>query len=261
MDAPVGAMHEDQLLGTGLTPYENYVPGEKDSYGRIIKTVLGRHRLFCVYITQEDAVGWHYTQLPEHLRPAIANFQFLNGIASSTLKKKQRPQVALLLGTALYAALLSQPDEDAVRHFESARNFIYSKGTQLSRLAYVLLSLLFAIIITGLAFVVYKYSPASEGFRVGLLVGISGGVIGAVISIIQRSRNLRIDPLDSAIVLALHGLTRVALGAIFGMLLVVASKADIALCHFSENPWGLFGLSAAAGFTERWIPELLEHIK
>jgi hypothetical protein len=254
-------MQDDQPDGTGLTPYEDYVHGKEVSPGNVIKMVLGKHRRFCVYITEKDAVGWDYVQLPEYLRKAIANFQFLNGIASSTLKKKQRSKVALLLGTGLYAALLSPVDEDPLQCFEAARNFIYSKSTELSRLAYVLLSLSFAVVITGLTFVVYRYSAASEGLRIGILVGISGGLIGAVISIIQRSRDLKIDPLDSAMLLGLHGLTRVLLGAIFGVLLVVASKADIALCHFSENPWGLFGLAAAAGFTERWVPELLEHTK
>lgn len=248
---------QGQNSQSNATPYEEYVSGAKDPYGKVIKYVIGRHRQFVVYITEEDAVAWNYDRLPEHLRPAIAHFQHLIGIARSTLGRKQLHKVAVLLGPALYAALLSGESEGFTRHFEGARSFIYSKATQTARLAYVLLSMLFGGIIVGIALLLCRYAGASENFRQALLVGITGGVTGSVVSIIQRARNLEIDPLDSAILVGFHGLSRVGLGAIFGILLVVASKANIALGHFAGDLWALFGLSAGAGFTERWIPELL----
>ena len=241
----------------GATPYDGVTAGKKDADGRIIKKVIGRHRRFIVYITEENYVGWIYDQLPERLRPAITELQQLNGIANSRLGSKSRPQVAALLGPALYAALLSPEAENPGDHFQPARTFIYSKCTRIARLSYELFSLLFGCIVIGAAFYFYKYLGASLDFRTALLVGTAGGTLGSIVSIFQRARNLKIDPFDSGIILGLHGLTRVALGAIFGMLLVVASKANIALGHFSADPWALFGLSAGAGFTERWIPELL----
>jgi hypothetical protein len=241
----------------GATPYDNFTAGKKDSDGRAIKTVIGRHRQFIVYITEENYVAWNYDQLPARLRPAITELQQLNGIAKSNLGSKSRPQVAALLGAALYAALLSPEGENPLSHFQSARNFIYSKCTRIARLSYELFSLFFGCIVIAIAFYLYKYLGTSLDFRTALLVGTAGGAIGSIVSIFQRGRNLKIDPFDSWIILGLQGLTRVALGAIFGMLLVVASKANIALGHFSAEPWALFGLSVGAGFTERWIPELL----
>jgi hypothetical protein len=88
-------------------------------------------------------------------------------------------------------------------------------------------------------------------------VGVAGGVAGSSVSIVQRARSLESDPLDSAVLLGLHGLTRVILGGIFGALLVAAIKANIILGHFSDSGWATFGLAAGAGFTERWVPELL----
>src|ERR1051325_2618880 len=156
----------------GATPYEKYTSGQKDPYGRIIKTVIGRHREFVVYITAENAVGWHYDQLPERLRPALSEFQLLTGIANSTLGRKQIPKVAALLGPALYAALLSSEGENAVQHFEGARTYIYSKSTQVSRLSYVLFSLLFGCLIVGITLFFSRYIAASESLRAALPVGI-----------------------------------------------------------------------------------------
>jgi len=250
----VGGEEHDQ---PGKTPYDRFVPGAKDPAGRTIETVIGRHRKLVVWITSENVVGWLYDELPERLRPAVVQFQRLNGIAKSRLGKKQRPIVAGLLGPALYAALLSSDAEDPSLHFEEARCIIYSKCTQVSRLAYVLLSLLFGVVVVAAALSSYVYLPTSESLRTALFVGITGGIIGSVISIIQRARTLKIDPFDSAIVLAFHGLSRVVLGAVFGVLLVAASKSNIALGHFADNLWALFGLAAVAGLTERWVPELL----
>jgi hypothetical protein len=137
------------------TPYEAYLTGGKDTYGKTIKTVIGRHRHMVVYITDDDAVAWNYQGLPERLRPIVVRFQQLNGLARSTLGKKQLAKVASLLGPALYAGLLSGENEDGIHHFDVPKTFIYAKATQLSRLLYVLLSLLFGtvVIIATLIFV------------------------------------------------------------------------------------------------------------
>ena len=50
----------------------------------------------------------------------------------------------------------------------------------------------------------------------------------------------------------------VVLGAVFGVVLVVLSKADLAFGSFASNTWALFGLSVAAGLSERLVPDLLE---
>src|SRR5271154_154787 len=139
--------HANEQSKVGATPYESYVPGAKDSFGRVIKSVIGRHRQLVVYITDENAVGWNYDSLPAYLRPVIAEFQQLNGLARSTLGGKQFSRVALLMGPALYAGLLSKEGEDLSKHFEGSRTFICAKATQISRLLYVLLSTLFACIV------------------------------------------------------------------------------------------------------------------
>jgi hypothetical protein len=89
-------------------------------------------------------------------------------------------------------------------------------------------------------------------------VGLSGGVLGAAISIIQRGWKLPVDPFDSIIYIASQGLVRIILGAMFGTILIVMSRADIAFCSASHNEWELFGLAIAAGISERFVPDLLQ---
>jgi hypothetical protein len=57
---------------------------------------------------------------------------------------------------------------------------------------------------------------------------------------------------------AAQGLVRIVLGAIFGAVLVVLSKGNVAFGTVSDNLLALCGLSIAAGLSERLIPDLLE---
>jgi hypothetical protein len=238
---------------------EDYAPGAKDEYGLTIKTVVGKHRHLVVYITDKDSVGWRYHQLPEWLRPAVAEFQKLTGLARSCLGKKHIQRGTVLLAQALYAALLSTQGDDVLGHFLQARTFIYEKSTQATRLLYTVLTVACGIIIISLAFLIYDYWPYHEDLRPAFSVAVAGGVIGALVSVMQRLKDLPIDPLDSRFVLALNGIIRLGLGACFGFLFVVAVKANIVLGHFANDNWALLGLAAGAGFTERWVPELLGH--
>jgi hypothetical protein len=89
-------------------------------------------------------------------------------------------------------------------------------------------------------------------------IGVSDGVVGAAISIIQRGWQLPFDPFDSVFYAVSQGFVRVVLGAVFGVVLVVLRKADLALGSFANNLWTPFGLSVAAGLSERLVPDLLE---
>jgi hypothetical protein len=243
----------------GPPKIEDYVPGAKDEYGLTIKSVIGKHRHLVVYITDNDRAGWRYHELPEWLRPAVAEFQRLTGLARSSLGKKNAKRAALLLAQSLYAAFLSTQGSNLQSHFLESSTFIREKATQATRLLYTFLTVVCGIIAVSLAFTVYEYWPNHEDLRRALAVAVAGGVIGALVSVMQRLRDLDIDPLDSRLVLVLNGVIRLGLGACFGFLFVVAVKANIVLGHFAHEPWALLGLAAGAGFTERWVPELLGH--
>jgi hypothetical protein len=43
----------------GTRPYDDYNPGAKDPFGRTIRTVIGRHRQFIVYVTTDPVIGWN----------------------------------------------------------------------------------------------------------------------------------------------------------------------------------------------------------
>jgi hypothetical protein len=256
-------IEETPLAGVGMsetpagaTPYDAYLPGAKDPFGRTIKAVVGRHRLFIVYVTDQNEVGWCYDQMPDRLRPAVQEFQSLVGLARACLTQKLRVSASDLLAVALYGALLCPEGDDPKSHFAKVRAFIRRRSVERARLHYVMYSLVLALAIGALALVVFRKSALGESAVIAL--GVSGGVTGAAVSIIQRGWKLQVDPFDSVWRVAAQGFVRVCLGGMFGSILVVLSLADLAFGSFANNHWAMFGLSTAAGLSERLVPDLLE---
>jgi hypothetical protein len=238
----------------GATQYDAYVEGAKDPWGRTIKTVVGRHRTFVVYTDADNDVHWNYDHLPERLRPAVSEFQALTALASSCLTKKQLLVSCPILASALYGAFLTQEGKDPTESFTTSRDYIRRKSADRVRLFYVLLSMIFACCFLIAALLLR--TRVQDGAK-AIIVGASGGVIGASISITQRGWKLPVDPVDSVVHVACQGLVRVVLGGVFGTILVGLSKANLAFGSAANDLWALFGLSVAAGISERLVPDLL----
>jgi hypothetical protein len=186
MEAPVGS-----------TPFDkDYEEGLPDHAGRMIKTIVGRHRHMVVYITADYEAHWKYNQLPEKLRPAVTEFQFLNGLAKSCLPIRNKKLIAELLARALYGALLTPEGENPKERFTTARKYIETKSTERARLHYVLYSLLVATTLGALILSLLR-TTGSEVLKF-VSIGIGGGITGAAISIVQRGWKLPVDPLDSS---------------------------------------------------------------
>ena len=92
---------------------------------------------------------------------------------------------------------------------------------------------------------------------IGAVAQFERSLIGAAISITQRGWKLPVDPADSVVHVACQGLVRVVIGAVFGAILVGLSKANLAFGGAANDLWALFGLSVAAGISERLVPDLL----
>jgi hypothetical protein len=87
------------------------------------------------------------------------------------------------------------------------------------------------------------------------------GTVGAMISVLLRSRQIEVDPYASLAYTALQAIARVLLGFIFGAVAVIAVKANAILGFAESNTYLLLAFSLAAGFSERLIPEILTSLE
>ena len=86
---------------------------------------------------------------------------------------------------------------------------------------------------------------------------IMGGALGAFLSVLLRLRTLEI-PLYSGIRRqALHAITRTLFGATAGFVFAALHKGELILSAIEENPYAIFGFSIVAGFSERFLPNIM----
>ena len=94
-----------------------------------------------------------------------------------------------------------------------------------------------------------------------ILVCTSFGSLGALLSVLQRFQSIYIPKYSSWRYIGLRSLTRILLGAIFGGLFIVMQKAGIILNLISSNVFLLYLFSFLSGFSERFIPDLIDKMQ
>ncbi|GAB2197725.1 hypothetical protein [Sessilibacter sp. MAH4] len=141
--------------------------------------------------------------------------------------------------------------------FNKSRSYIEKQIQESARVRYLIISMASALvicIITILAY--YNISNISEMVRQMLLCSIAG-ITGAVVSILQRNEEIRPEPFSSNLLFVFQGITRILLGVIFGSMVAICAKANIALGLASDNIYAIFVIAFLAGINERFIPDLI----
>lgn len=236
-----------------------------------IKSTLSEGDDFEIYITKDDKVYFWHKQ-PQKFTLAIVQFQTLRDLADSLLPKSYRKNVSNMLATALRSAFRSNPEEDWLTHFQNVKDFITNMSLVHARSKYLISSFLigFVIIITMvfLHLSTNLYLPklfttlpseVVNDLRNIILGGI-GGAVGAIISILQRSWNIELDPKIPTRSLAFQAGTRIVLGLLFGGIIVIAAKSNLALGFIDKNIYSMLIFAIISGFSERFVPDLMEKI-
>jgi hypothetical protein len=225
-----------------------------------INCVYGVGTDWAVYTNNHDELVYEYPNLPTQLAPAITEFNRLSNISRLKLKQDDQKAIQRVLGIDLATSFSAGEQFNPHTHFLSSRDFINSKVEEKLRVKYLIGSVAYAVILFILAGLVTHalWQRGYRGWPVAL--GAVGGVLGVTISVMQRGGNLAVNPFVPSWQIVVIGLTRILLGMIFGSVLVVAVNANISMGMIKDNMWSLFIFTIVAGFSERFIPDVLESI-
>lgn len=178
----------------------------------------------------------------------------LSSIAKHSLNEKQREKANRLIANDIPKFF----ENPTPKSFLSSKSFVDQATIDNAKINYIQMSLLFSVIFSvGLLSFYYFYSGTSLNLK-DIALGSFAGVVGALVSILQRSNSLKPEPFSSVGLFAFEGVTRSILGVIFGALVVIATKANIALGLAGDSTFAIFILAFMAGINERFVPDLLE---
>ncbi|HEY0429005.1 MAG TPA: hypothetical protein VGC76_14585 [Pyrinomonadaceae bacterium] len=230
-----------------------------------IAITLGKSPTAIVYTTKDNQLRWRYFgnkgNLPNRLINAVSEFDTIMTKIGVSVPKSYKKEAYYQLGKSLFAALNCPGTTKHVSYFRDVKLFVAAKSKERGRFVYVAASMASILILALL--ISFSYFETNNIHADAALIELGGlfGAIGACISVLQRNNSLKIDPFVGIGYISFQGIARIFLGFIFGCIFVIASKANFILGVVGNTVYPLFILSIVAGFSERFIPELLSRFE
>lgn len=230
-------------------PVRDFIEKHRHDVGSTIATGPG----FAVYRMKSGKLSWHHQKLPDALAPAIEEFERLNSLVNTVMPKAHTRAASEILGSALGACFRRPDGANVEAAFEGARDFIVSQTIASVRVRMFIVGVgaTFALMLLLIAFDTWSTLDRHH------IAAVGAGALGAMVSALQRNGEVGINPYGSRLALYSESLSRLLIGAIFGLFVLLAAQGDLALTAFKSNPHALLLFSFIGGFTERFVPDLI----
>jgi hypothetical protein len=236
--------------------------GEQSSTGQIVDSILGQSTRVTVFTTTDKHLRWQYHEnggdVPDDKLLALNEFDSLMTEIKVFVPQHNRPEAFTRLGKALFTSLNAKDSTAALTSFDTVKSFITQSSTQRARFLYTAFALGTAtLVIIVLLAIAHALSTPYTMFFYGAVFGAAG----AAVSVMQRSRDIELDVRLPDRALYLQACIRVTLGLIFGLLFVLASKANLVMGTVKDDLAAACVFALVAGFSERMIPDLIERLE
>ena len=235
----------------------DYKEGGKADGGYIMDKIFGASDNFIVYLTKPDKLHWERNPnfCPKNFYEITSIYYCLIAqINSAIIFKKVRATLKTTLGRGFYCAVHDPRKNIWKKYFETAENRIIAESNVFCRWYYILFAAITLILFITFG-LLYKYyfSPTHALFVSATI----GGGLGAFLSVLLRLRTIQIPMYSGIRRQALHAITRTTFGACAGFVFAALYKGELIVSTMGDNSYAIFGLSIAAGFSERFVPNLL----
>ena len=275
---------------SSATIEEKYRVGEPDNTGKLIEYIYQVTRNYIIYRTNK-VVRWlfddklsteerkEYEQRINKIMNNLAIIEFKNP------KEIERVETINRLTAKGIGLALEDDNEGATKILEQAEDRIECFRKIDTKLQY-LISSLYTVIIIILTIIIFVSLPAPAFFSPSIidivqefhiselfLIAISCGALGGFLSVASGINRISIDP-DSDVMIA--GMSRIYIAVISSVIIYIALRANLLGDDLSQfllgsttlegcpfpppNPWRVGLISAAAGFTEYLVPNILKNL-
>ena len=253
---------------------EKYRVGELDNTGKLIEYIYHATDDYIIYRTNKvvrwilnKGVDQEYENKVNQIIEPLASIEFKNPEEIERVETINR-----LTAQGIRLALQNENDS-AKKLFEEADNRLESFRQIDAKLQYLIASfyaanaIIFAILFSILLPTFYRehFIDIFQEFSVpgNFIVAISCGALGGFLSVASGIRRVEIDP-DSDVMIA--GMSRIFIAVISSVIIYIALRANL-LPDLSKlllngefqqvDAWRVGFISAAAGFTESFVPNIL----
>ena len=226
------------------------------------KLIIDSNNDYTVYLDNMNIAQYDLREKSLEKSDALDDFYKIRAWGMAVLPESKSRIFNLKLGTCLAIGFKSKLEDNKnsiTSIFATAISFIEKSITDRAKFYLTIHSFIVSTIVMVASSLIYiKFSSTLTPNLNLTLIGILGGVCGAQISVLQRSKELQVGLYEPTKMIVLQGLVRVGLGCIFGIISLIACKAGLLLDLMSESNSRLFILAIIAGFSERLIPDFID---
>ena len=270
-DMITGSM-SDALFPPGAVRFDSLKEGDTEpTLGKVIDCLIVKTRTYIVYLDEERFVQWSTN---EHARWCEGHGEILTRVSQleafpvDHLKPSHVFAFRRMIGESVGRVLDSADATEAKAALDLAESFVKARSDEVARKWYLTASLAgggalaVLIVVWWMSRGWLSTSIGPGAFQVAL--GAMLGGIGAMLSVLTRSNRLTLDSAAGAALHYFEGGSRIATGAVGGLLVGLAVKANLILGFVSDSPHSLAVLSTiclAAGASERMVPGFIDKIE
>lgn len=227
--------------------------------GEKIVHICGQTETCGVFLVAGERIKVEYypsKDIPKRVHLANVLMGDLSTRIKATIVKKRQDLLIAQLGAAIFSAVDSG-DKNIAPYFATLSEQVAFRSAANQSYRYIIGSLIAVIITTLLSFALWKLTNTLPT----ILIGITGGAFGALISVLQRIANLGLSKFAPLWYAFFQGTARTGLGVLFGGFFVLANQGDIAMSAYKSNLWAVAVFAVLAGLSERFVPELIRRME
>jgi hypothetical protein len=254
--------------------YDLFREGDFEPHlGKKIYTLIFKTTTFIVYLDDDLYVEWAFTpefkaEWPQDVGLVLNRVSLVQALPVSRLSTEQLATFRQLVGEAVARVLQYGDGQAANQALDNAVAWLEARNKESARWSYLMGSCAAAGAATIATTALWVFRDQARGMLGSNVfesaLGAGSGGIGALLSILLRSKNL---PLDSAAESRIHffeGIARVVAGAVGAALVALGIKAELLLSVISSSSQPLTLLAAVcmvAGASERLVPDFIERVE
>lgn len=224
----------------------------------------GKHYKSIVFIDSENDIDWidDGDNLSEDemkkRNQYISKLDVAHALPVQNLSKEEIINFKKLLGVG-YAAALYQNWSEVDMAIEEAKKYRDDRNKERSRYLLLKAATIFVAIAVGL-YLLFVHSCIFH-LHFKMFTGMTMGALGAYVSIWMRYGKMNMTGLGLPKFHYLEAFSRIMIGAIFALIIILALKSGVILNNIANNQYEIYAycvLGFCSGFSEKFVPSILE---
>lgn len=244
------------------TNLQNLKPGDKIEHGWTIKKIYCASKDYLIFTTENGLRAKYKENKPElnsNFKQILGLYSEISALQTGSFQKNESLNLRIAR-TISYAfdgdieksdTILRDIKKELIklRHIKSVTNYIFT--------------CLIAFILNVLAAIICFYKLYPPLLKLSEIIYVSSfGSLGALLSVLISIRKLKMDIESPLYINIVWGGVRILIGMAASIIAYVLIRADLILgtINSSDNNFLIYSLCTLAGFSEKYIPNILKGI-